>query len=162
MEFSVLYEIQRNLDEKIIVEHQLQGVNLTPSKVLALQVELGELANETRAFKYWSKNPPASRNVILEEYVDCLHFILSLGLDIGFTGTKIQDGVSGEQTLVEQIKTVFNQIHQFESTLGEAEYWILFEGFLVLGKKLGFESGQIYDAYLAKNKINHQRQAEGY
>src|SRR5690606_25251306 len=90
-------------------------------KILALQVELGELANEWRGFKFWSKDQePRTKvkkvcetcggeryilisesfgfdkcsdcdgkgdfgetNPLLEEYVDCLHFILSIGLELG-------------------------------------------------------------------------------
>lgn len=51
--------------------------------MLALLVEIGELANETRCFKYWSNKPASEREVILEEYVDGLHFILSIGIDLG-------------------------------------------------------------------------------
>ena len=54
MNISELYEMQRELDNRICKEHRLEGMNLVPSKILALQVELGELANETRCFKFWS------------------------------------------------------------------------------------------------------------
>ncbi len=45
---------------------------------LALTIELAELANETRCFKYWSSKGPSEREVILEEFVDSIHFLLSL------------------------------------------------------------------------------------
>src|SRR5688500_20051556 len=50
-------------------------------KCLALLVELGELANETRCFKFRSKKPRNDDSVLLEEYVDNRHFRLSLGLE---------------------------------------------------------------------------------
>lgn len=39
-------------------------------------MEFGELANETRCFKYWSIKPMSDKEVILEEYIDCLFMIL--------------------------------------------------------------------------------------
>ncbi|MBE2947115.1 dUTPase, partial [Anoxybacillus flavithermus] len=45
MDLSKLFEMQRELDERIVREKGLDGQNLLPNKVLALQVELAELAN---------------------------------------------------------------------------------------------------------------------
>lgn len=54
--------MQLSLEEKILQEHPelLDRENL-PWKVLALQVEVGELANEWRGFKKWSKNTNPSK-----------------------------------------------------------------------------------------------------
>src|SRR5690625_3998787 len=93
-----LFELQKELDDRIVKEKGLEGKDLLPQKILALQVELGELANEWRGFKFWSEdqepryetieayihgydgpgqNTRASiqeyqRSPLLEEYVDCL------------------------------------------------------------------------------------------
>src|SRR5206468_12486735 len=101
MNLAKLFEMQKALDERIVMEKGLEGQDLLPQKILALQVELGECANEWRGFKYWSNNrqqrikaierdfvkewDEIERNPLLEEYVDCLHFILSIGLSIGAT-----------------------------------------------------------------------------
>ena len=52
MDLQKLFSIQKNLDDRILKLHNLQATPLLPKKLLALQVELGELANETRCFKY--------------------------------------------------------------------------------------------------------------
>src|SRR5690606_1696390 len=107
MNLKHLFELQAKLDERIYAEHPVQeGENRLAKKILALQVELGELANCWRGFKYWSndqeprtkaidfalwvkngrevdeegKPTNCFKNPLLEEYVDCLHFILSIGL----------------------------------------------------------------------------------
>lgn len=77
MNLAKLFQLQENLDERIRKEHGLQGESLISKKVLALQVELAELANETRCFKFWSNKKASAKEIILEEYVDCLHFILT-------------------------------------------------------------------------------------
>ncbi|HZK57585.1 MAG TPA: dUTP diphosphatase [Clostridia bacterium] len=161
MNISELYEIQKKLDNRICMEHGLKGVDLIPSKILALQVELGELANETRCFKFWSNKESSPRETILEEYVDCLHFILSIGLEIGLTDI---DSVKIDNTdnLTEQFQKVFVEIVTFLHELTLDNYQRLFNHFLLLGNKLGFTEDEIDSAYLEKNKINHQRQDEGY
>src|SRR5690625_5238764 len=57
--------MQAELDKKIVKEKGLEGQDLLDKKILALQVELGELANEWRGFKFWSENlvPTLKRKV---------------------------------------------------------------------------------------------------
>ena len=55
MNLAKLFELQRRLDEHIEREHPRKpGEDRLAKKILALQVELGELANRWRGFKYWS------------------------------------------------------------------------------------------------------------
>ncbi len=60
MNLQRLFALQKELDLKIVSQHNLQAENLLQKKILALQVEIGELANETRCFKYWSDKEPSS------------------------------------------------------------------------------------------------------
>lgn len=55
MNLAKLFEMQRQLDEHIEKEHPRKPrEDRLVKKILALQVELGELANCWRGFKYWS------------------------------------------------------------------------------------------------------------
>lgn len=161
MNILELYEIQSKLDNRICTEHGLEGVNLIPSKILALQVELGELANETRCFKFWSNRESSSGEIILEEYVDCLHFILSIGLEYGLTDVNLVE-IGDTNNLTEQFQDIFARIVIFQNEPILNNYEKLFSRFLLLGNKLGFTEEETYLAYLEKNKINHRRQDEGY
>lgn len=156
-----LYEIQKKLDDRICMEHGLEDINLVPSKILALQVELGELANETRCFKFWSNRGPSSKETILEEYVDCLHFILSIGLECGLTDISPVK-ICNDNNLIEQFQNIFMWIVTFQNEPTLNSYEKLFNHFLLLGRGLDFTEDEIYLAYLEKNKINHRRQDEGY
>jgi len=90
MNVEKLYSMQYALDTHIEEKHGLKE-DLFNRKMLALLVELGELANETRCFKFWSLKAASEKAVILEEFVDGVHFILSLGLESGF---RYEDGQS--------------------------------------------------------------------
>lgn len=161
MDLLHLYKMQEQLDRRICREHKLEGENLLPSKILALQVELGELANESRCFKFWSNKGASSRENILEEYVDCLHFILSIGLDSNMTEVHIKK-LDNNNSLVEQFQNIFTYIARFEGDQILNNYEDLFNHFLLLGRKLNFTEEEIYKAYIEKNKINHRRQDQGY
>lgn len=69
MDLKSLFEIQRLMDDRIIAEHHLEGQNLLPNTILALQVELGELANEWQGFKHWKVNPQPKYG--FEAKIDC-------------------------------------------------------------------------------------------
>ncbi|AKL97183.1 hypothetical protein CACET_c37550 [Clostridium aceticum] len=161
MDMQQLFTIQKQLDETILKNHHLYDQDLVPAKVLALEVELGELANETRCFKFWSTKTSSPKAVVLEEFVDCLHFLLSIGLDKNFHNREFQ-GTNNDHNLLQQFQEVLKLSTEFYQSLSEEGYTQLFEGFLALGIKLGFTFDEIKEAYLMKNQINHQRQADGY
>lgn len=161
MNWDTLFKMQKQLDSYIEENHNLQERDLFQDKYLALLVELGELANETRCFKFWSNKSRSSLDVILEEYVDGIHFILSLGIVKGHTFTSVNLG-STELTETELFNTVFEQCVVFKNNPNQENYTRLFESYLVLGRKLGFKEEDVFQAYLKKNEVNYQRQNSGY
>ncbi|OIJ12365.1 dUTPase [Anaerobacillus alkalilacustris] len=163
MDLIKMFQLQKELDNRIREEHNVLGKNLIAEKVLAFQVELGELANETRCFKYWSLKQPSSQEVILEEYVDGFHFLLSIGIDISISIKKLNvDTPKINSTLTNQFATLYSLSSQFEKTKDESDFIVLFQRYLVLGKLLGFTDSDIETAYRGKNEVNHQRQNDGY
>ncbi len=185
-----LFEKQRQLDEYIVKAKGLEGQDLLPNKILALQVEMGELANEWRGFKHWSddREPRTAveyecgncdgsgmmisesdcgvcngegyivKNRVLEEYVDCLHFILSIGLDIQ-ARSKLEFTTQKEPTVLNQMLTLFQQSHH---CYVDYQWQWLMSHFVGLGEMLGFTWEQIEQAYNAKWQENIRRQQTGY
>lgn len=153
-----LFEKQRQLDEYIVKTKGLEGEDLLPNKILALQVELGELANEWRGFKHWSDDRMPRREKMLEEYVDCLHFILSIGLEIAVenfypvTATK-------KGTVIQQFSALFKYSTEI---LAHTAWYSFIDHFAGLGQMLGFTWEEIEAAYDAKWQENIRRQQTGY
>lgn len=212
MNLDKLMTIQADLDKHIEVKKGLQGQDLLDKKILALQVELGELANEWRGFKFWSNdqdprteyicgtcegseeisvetavgsaemgydvyevdvNCPVcedvddEKNPLLEEYVDCLHFILSIGLELKVDKENLDYEIEGNinthkyDNLTVQFIWLGNTISNI-FPYGERDYIMLLCEFISLGEMLGFTTEQIEQAYLDKNKVNHARQESNY
>jgi dimeric dUTPase (all-alpha-NTP-PPase superfamily) len=171
MNLEKSFQIQKVLREKIGYNESDRFNKL----VLALLVELGECANEWRGFKFWSVNqlPHTSAvrvpcmmdedkefyNPLLEEYVDGLHFVLELGFECNISHKIITEAAVFDNTL-DAFITVFNYVTTFQ--YDQSFYIDMLENYLGLGKSLGFTWEQIEQAYLEKNKINHQRQETGY
>lgn len=166
MNLHKLYEMQKGLDSHIEEKHGLQHENLFDRKVLALLVEIGELANETRCFKFWSLKSSATQDVILEEFVDGIHFILSLGLECGFDDKNewILDKKDNPHsvTMSEQFLVVYDNISHFQKTRSREHFQGMFKSYLMLADQLGFKESDIEKAYISKNEVNYKRQQEGY
>lgn len=63
MNLEKMFEMQKELDNRIIKEKGLEGRDLLPGLILALQVELAECANEWRGFKFWSNDQQPRRKM---------------------------------------------------------------------------------------------------
>lgn len=181
---------QSNLDATIIENMNLQELRhdfLMNNRVLALIVELGEFANEVRSFKHWSNKLPSAKEVRLEEYVDCLHFLLSITNNISRCEVAILNrtvnayydnerldkltwahGLPPEQlinttliALTSMITEMYYNINEDIETTNSIliDIWDLF---IFLGRISGFTLDEIEDAYYTKNKVNYKRQESGY
>lgn len=163
-----LFEKQKQLDEFIIEEKGLQGQDLLAENILALQVELGELANEWKGFKYWS-NKPMNREKALVEYVDCLHFILSIGNELSVI-TDSDWNMFLEDNITNQFMAAFEAVSDLSESYRynrgkykmREDYTVLIYVFLGLSSKFGFTWEQIEQAYHQKWEENILRQQTGY
>lgn len=165
MKLGELLELQKVLDSEIAKEHGLTAKDLLEEKILALRVELAELANETRCFKFWSYKPASGTERILEEFSDCLHFILSIVNEVGFPITKYEffPYIQNTDNIVEQFNACFHILGELEDSDYEYEtIEYLINNFLGLAEMLDLTSSDIANAYLEKNKINHERLSSGY
>jgi dimeric dUTPase (all-alpha-NTP-PPase superfamily) len=234
MNLEKLLDMQKTLDERIIKEKGLEGQDLFPNTVLALQVELAEFANEGRWFKHWSNNKKPrvlihtnvgatvenaeylscsgcgrkiekddvlfdivleddtcpdckdymdlfrKKNPLLEEFVDGVHFFLSIANQKGWKEALwvYEEQINhteydGDLTAyyLEMIyflnKSYMEKYPDGEKIAGfhKTEYffrmaWILFLNLGING--FGFTLEQIESAYCEKNAENHSRQNRGY
>lgn len=211
MNLAKLFEMQHQLDEYIEQKHPRQeGEDRLAKKILALQVELGELGNCWRGFKFWShdKEPRtiAERGVcvhcagtgnaffddddeeewedcsyckgegeeiynpLLEEYVDCLHFILSIGLEIGVPYEMMLGKSQENETIEDDFINLYHDVlivyrghkHRAGKIPMRIYYESLLEDFISLGERLGFTWEQVEEAYMKKHAENIARQERGY
>lgn len=210
MDLQKLFELQHQLDEHIEKEHPRKpGEDRLAKKILALQVELGELCNCWRGFKYWSHDQEPrtkvtcqycdgrgyfdtgliedgmpytegcaycqgtgyeeQKNPLLEEFVDCLHFILSIGLEITepdminlkrWNLTKADNITEQFLWVMADVTDLYNGLYHDGNFKFDYEYLLL--QFIHLGEMLGFTWEQVEESYFEKNRINHERQKNGY
>jgi len=101
MEIKELLKMQEELDQYIvdmqynIIDNEIKvdgnDIEFLRDRLLALQVEVSELANATRCFKYWSTKQAESKERLLDEYADCMHFMLSIANTLKFTADEVEN-----------------------------------------------------------------------
>lgn len=162
IDISKLYPLQEGLDKDIANRHNVTYQSTFPSRLLALLVELGEFANETRCFKYWSLKGSSPKEVVLEEYVDALHFLLSLGIPLKankmiYTTTKKSD-----YNLTTAILETYQEAVKLKDDYSIEQYEKVFQSYFNLMEYLPITSNEVIDAYLSKLKVNYDRQINKY
>lgn len=163
MDIFGIVEMQKKLDKAILDKHGLLEADTLKNRILALIVELGELANETRCFKYWSLKAPSEKSVILEEYVDGIHFIVSIGNTIGYEFKEDAfDATTSQDDPTTGFIKVFERITNLSKDMHETNFESLWNEYINLGKLFGFTKDDVMGAYEEKNRINHERQASNY
>lgn len=205
MEIKALIKMankQQKLRGIILKNHPVVAIDRVLNLKIALQVEIGEFANEWRGFKIWSNNQePNTRvpklrdcptcdgggidpvlgeecaqcgasgkiedgysNPLLEEYVDCLHLGLDIGIEMrGLEGLKFMlKNVQPWDMATEHIgfSFLFHTANFIDTTAtGIPDFLSCLLG---LGKKLGLTDEKIIEAFNEKHEENIRRQKEGY
>ncbi|MFA5481281.1 MAG: dUTP diphosphatase [Bacilli bacterium] len=161
IELKELYVLQSGLDKRIAENHHTSYDKTQDDRLMALIVELGELANETRCFKYWSNKGPSPKSVLLDEYADGMHFFLSLGLPLKARKTLYRIEPS-DDSLTRQFHRLYKATVELVESYDENHYTNAYQLFLNLIPSLGFSIEEVVEAYKAKLHVNYHRQETNY
>lgn len=163
-DLSAFFAEQKKLDESINKKHAVTYEDTIKERILAFLVELGELCNETRCFKYWSLKGPSPKPVVLEEYIDGLHFIMSIGIYAKFANTDAINVFDFDEKLklTDCLLDVYNLATDLIADVNRANYYEVLTHFLGLSVRLGFNYEDLKVGYEKKLAINYQRQDNNY
>jgi dimeric dUTPase (all-alpha-NTP-PPase superfamily) len=145
MNLEKLYEFQSILDKGMQDRLDVQGKPLLTRKILALQVKLGELANETQCFKFWLSKKSSIRRKILEKYIDCIYIIFSIGIEKGFIETEFKV-TEVEYELTDHFLNMFIDLNDFMVCSSKDNYITLIEALLSLSLEFGFTEDDILNS----------------
>lgn len=157
-----LFLLQKKLDNIVHNNHNIKNpMDVFIQRKLALAVEVAELANEVKCFKYWSLKKGDDKQKIGEEFADVLHFALSHAIFLN--SKKSEYSISGKIYDKKELSSLFLKLLELASKLlnaWECEEFlsILFE----LSPSLDLSIDDIFNFYKNKNDINLQRQKDKY
>src|SRR5690554_6655921 len=160
MNLNSLFEKQKELDKYIYEKNNVTAKEVFERKIVALLVELGELANELQFFKYWKENINIDGQRAIEEYIDVIHFAIGLAVDLGI------DEHEYIETQPRDLNKLFIGITNLATVLStskEKEHAkTLINNVIALGYQLGLTEEIVLAEYDKKNEINYERQKYNY
>jgi len=148
------------LDKSIHEVHNVSFEDTLDKKILALLVEVGEFANEIKPFKYWKKDKSIDRAKVLEEFVDGIHFFVSLSNHFKIDPEIKPKVYSNDQS--KQILHIFQLISNLNNVFNKENLNMAFEAYMGIAKLIGINDEEIEQYYITKNKINFERIANNY
>lgn len=161
IDLTELFKAQSQLDQTIAQNHNVTYESTRLRRTLSLLVELGEFANSTRCFKYWSNKGSEPLDRVLDEYADALHFFLSLGIDVG-TQKFIYNRTKIVGDLTAQIMETYARVNNFVKKRSDANYIKAFQAFLNIIPLLNVRWKTVENAYFKKLGVNYNRQETNY
>ncbi|OZV10767.1 hypothetical protein CIW83_18280 [Tissierella sp. P1] len=174
MNLEKLYKMQSELDNYIIKNRNItiSEAELLDKTILALLVEVGELANATRCFKHWSTKGPESKERLLEELADIWHFYLSIGNQTGkrfetitiISMEKVVEVIQKNESCfnLNRNELIVKTLLEIYGNITENKYESTGKAIRVIGWLLDFTDEEVEQAYVKKHEENYRRQAEGY
>lgn len=128
------------------------------NRVRGLKSEYGEAQAKWGGFKYWATKQKYTRDEILEECIDMLHFYLSIGNYLKVpTEHHYIDRNENQLAHLDAMDFALLNVH---TPMGWYMSFALFRGMLI---NWGFDwENDVLRMYDEKNKVNYERQEHGY
>jgi len=159
--YQIIYDENKKLDQAFDNLYNTSDYDIIRKNKLELLVELGELANETKSFKYWSTKNINIEN-IHEEYADCLIMVLcffnimDISLDENFKISKIR------YDTVDLIAHLYKLCSEFYYNENKELIKQIFTNFIELGHQLDLDDDKIIEVCLSKINKNFKRFESGF
>ena len=156
---SDVYEKNKKLDDIFINKYESIDKDMYKKNKIELLVEIGELANETKCFKYWTKKEP-NRELVLEEYADCIIMTLCL---YNYKDLELEDL---EFNRIEDVNEEFAYIYKLSSEFYFSDDKELLKEILFnlinLASLLNITKDEIIEASLKKIELDTKRMLGEY
>lgn len=158
---------QAQLDHTILKKKSLTRKETRKKREVAFLIELSEFVNDTQYFKYWKENNQ-HKDTMLEEFIDSLHFALSLAIDSDENLENIEKKVfSHYLRMKDQVKEMsvdelLITLYQLPSTTAIHDSHLYLSYLLLLAMRFQFTELHLLEEYRSKNKVNYERQQNGY
>ncbi len=157
--FDKVYLENKKLDK--MFNDYFQDQEMFKKNKLELLVEIGELANETRYFKYWS-NKKMNVELVKGEFADCIIMCLTF---FNFLGVNLNDSFPIINEIYDKTD-IFAKLYEIASDFYKSNSQSLIKEFFVilikLGHMIGFTDEDIKSMCLDKIKRNQERFMEGF
>lgn len=161
-QYNDIYNRNKKLDDIFMSKYIDTEDKLYEKNCLELIVELCELANESKCFKYWTVKKP-DKELVLEEFADSLLMVLYM-----FNTYNVECVSTIDVDMSNDILYEFNMIIRMCTNLMDRDniddmyLKEIFTRLIHIGKLLGLNDNEIVDACYKKIIKNEERLSSDY
>ena len=166
-----LFAMQRNLDDATFKKNDVDEHFVKKYVNMALLDEFGEFTHELKGYWCWWKDVEVDKGKVLEEFADCIHFMLCEAIlfdgepDFIFGFNRAVNSSMFFEDQQEEISTKYQTLAGNIAVCGSNHLWGANfeqkgESFAIIMKfmiDLGFSWQEIFLAYRTKNRENYRR-----
>ncbi len=152
--FNIVYEKNKELDKHFLSIYGNSEDIILKNK-LELLVELGELCNESRCFKYWTKKE-VNKELVLYEYADVILMILYFFNQFDISLNE-EFPIENNLDIIDEFIYLYNTMSRFKDEYNKDVIKDIFVNTLRLGKLLNLNDKEVIDSCLNKININIER-----
>lgn len=162
MDLKKVSDMQRKLDSKVFARAGVDATDTVDQRLLALAVELSELANELSCFKYWKQSHVMKLNETKEEWADVLHFAASVGNTYGHKLQYKHLNSLKPQSKEEVTRLLLYMMGLVPKIHSRIHYVSFMECLFDIARYIGMDENEMMHQYILKNDKNYQRIVSNY
>ena len=161
-EYNDIYRRNKKLDDIFMNKYMDTESSYYEKNCLELIVEIGELANESKCFKYWTVRNP-DKELVLEEYADCLLMVLYMFNTYNVDSVSTID-VDNSCDILEEFNVLIRMCTNLmdKNNINELFLKEIFTRLFHIGKLLELNDDEIIDACYKKIIKNEERLNSDY
>lgn len=158
--YKEIYQRNKELDNIFIEKYEAKEPLYFEKNCIEFLVELGEFANETKCFKYWSIKKP-DHEAVLEEFADCITMVLYF---FNVLNLELDDFKKHQKS--NNVLEIFNYLYQqgtkLMTKLNEELVKDIFINLLYLAELLNLNEDEIINAITKKQDKIEERLNSDY
>ena len=161
-QYNDIYNRNKKLDDIFMSKYMDTEDKLYEKNCLELVVELCELANESKCFKYWTVKKP-DRELVLEEFADCLLMVLYMFNTYDIDSVSTID-VDMSLNILEEFNVLIRMCTNLMSRDNINEMFLkeIFTRLIHIGSLLELNDNDIVEACYKKIIKNEERLSSDY
>ncbi|MGN1182306.1 MAG: dUTP diphosphatase [Faecalibacillus sp.] len=143
---SKLYEVYINRELQT-TKNEVLNVQRLNQKILAFLHDLGIVAEDSRCYSFWEKKEPVNHQQLLENYMDGLTMLMSIGYELKIDSIKNHTEIPPRTDIYSLFFKIYHSILKVQSHYSSEDYQNTIDDYFTLGFQLGIHVDEILDSY---------------
>lgn len=141
-----LYQVYINREVQV-AKNEILNTTRINQKILSFLHDLSEVALESRCYLFWEKEEPVNHQQLLENYLDGLTMLMSIGYELRIDSIKNHTEIPENQDLYSLFFKIYQSILNVQKQYSSEDYQNTIDDYFTLGFKLGIDIDEIIDNY---------------